>query len=287
MKQKLVAALLAALACVVVAAGPSNAATPVRLASAKHPTRIVSLSPTATEMLFAVGAGKQVLAVDDQSNYPAKAPRTKLSGYRPNVEAIAGYRPDLVVMADGSIADQLGKLGIATLVLPAAKKLTDSYRELRQLGDATGHGATARTVAARMQGDIEAAASEVKKRSTQPSAYWELDDTFFSADSSTFIGQLLKTAGLRNIADKAGGSNSGYPQLSAEYIVQSNPSVIFLADTKCCRQSEASVASRPGFAQLLAVRDHHVIPLDDDIASRWGPRVVDLVRQIVNATKQW
>jgi iron complex transport system substrate-binding protein len=286
MKRKLIATLLAALALVVVAAGPSNADTPTRVASAKHPTRIVSLSPTATEMLFAVGAGKQVVAVDDQSNYPAQAPRTKLSGYRPNVEAIAGYRPDLVVMADGSIAGQLGKLGIATLVLPAATKLTDSYHELRQLGDATGHGPAARSVAMNMQNDIAKTAGEVKKRSTQPSAYWELDDTFFSADSSTFIGQLLKTAGLRNIADKAGGVSSGYPQLSGEYIVQSNPSVIFLADTKCCRQSAASVSARPGFSQLLAVRDHHVITLDDDIASRWGPRVVDLFRQIVNATKQ-
>jgi iron complex transport system substrate-binding protein len=282
MRRKIVSALLAGITLVVLA-GPADAST---RAASQPPDRIVSLSPTATEMLYSIGAGKQVVAVDDQSNYPASAPRTSLSGYQPNVEAITGYQPDLVILADGAIKDQLGKLGVDTLVLPAAKTLADSYREIRQLGDATGHAAAARKVATTMKDGITKVAAGVTPRTPRPSAYWELDDTFFSADSSTFIGQLLKLAGLRNIADEAKGANSGYPQLSAEYVVQSSPSVIFLADTKCCGQNATTLASRPGFSNLSAIRRHHVIALDDDVASRWGPRVVDLFRRIVAATKQ-
>jgi cobalamin transport system substrate-binding protein len=285
MHRKIVSSFLVAIALVVVG-GPTGASARTHAADATKPSRIVSLSPTATEMLFSIGAGRQVVAVDDQSNYPAKAPRTDLSGYRPNVEAIAGYQPDLVVMDDASIKGQLAKLGIASLVLPAAKHLSDSYREIRRLGDATGHGAAARTVAAKMRNAIAKATEAVERRTPRPTVYWELDDTFFSADSSTFIGQLLELAGLRNIADESGGENSGYPQLSAEFVVQSNPSLIFLADTKCCGQNATTLGGRPGFAALTAIRRHHVIALDDDVASRWGPRVVDLYRQIVAATKK-
>ena len=94
-----------------------------------QPRRIVSLSPTATEMLFAVGAGKQVVAVDDQSNYPTNAPTTKLSGIEPNVEAIAGYSPDLVVAADDTtgLAKRLASLSVPMVVEPAARTLDDSY----------------------------------------------------------------------------------------------------------------------------------------------------------------
>src|SRR5437868_1088672 len=108
-----------------------------------RPTRIVSLSPTATEDLFAVGAGAQVVAVDDQSSYPAKAPRTKLSGYTPNAEAIAGYNPDLVVVSnDGGLVSSLQKLGLTVLLEPAAANLPQAYDEIRQLGAATGHDET-------------------------------------------------------------------------------------------------------------------------------------------------
>jgi iron complex transport system substrate-binding protein len=250
-----------------------------------RPARIVSLSPTVTEMLFALGAAKQLVAVDDQSNFPVRAPRTSLSAYRPNSEAIAGYRPDLVVMSSSTVAEQLRGVGIKVLVLPAAKTLSESYSEMRELGKATGREPEAKQLVQTIRGDIATITAEVPKRRQAPAAYYEIDSTFYSADSTTFIGQLLKLAGLRNIADQATKASSGYPQLSAEYVVQANPAVIFLADTKCCGQTMAKVAARPSFAQIQAVRDRHVIELDDDIASRWGPRVVDLYRQVVDATK--
>jgi iron complex transport system substrate-binding protein len=245
------------------------------------PGRIVSLSPTATEMLFAIGAGPQVVAVDDQSDYPAAAPTTDLSGYEPNVEAIAGYRPDLVVLSGRDAKRPLEKLGITTLVLPAADELDDAYAQIRRLGKVTGHRDEANAVAARMKTEIAELLGEVPKGGDRPLAYYELDDTYFSADSTTFIGRLMKLAGFTNIADEARGDNSGYPQLSAEAIVAANPDVIFLADTECCGQTAETLAKRPGFSKVAAVTDGHVVELDEDVSQRWGPRVVELLRTMV------
>jgi iron complex transport system substrate-binding protein len=263
----------------------ASATSPTSVASVTRPTRIVSLSPTATEMLFAIGAGRQVVAVDDQSNYPKAAPRTKLSGFQPNVESTAGYRPDLVILSDGTVADSLRQLGIRVLVDPAANTLADSYRQLTELGTVTGNRAGATRVIGSMKTDLRSLAATVPKRSSEPTVYYELDNTFFSASSKTFIGQVLAMAGLKNIADQADSSGSGYPQLSQEYIITANPSFIFLADSKCCAQSAATVSARPGWSRIAAVTAKHVVTLDDDIASRWGPRVVQLFRTIVDATQ--
>ena len=248
------------------------------------PTRIVSLSPTATEMLFAIGAGGQVKAVDDQSNYPPQAPRTKLSGYQPNAEAIAGYSPDLVVLSDVGIAPRLRQLHIKVVVQPAATTLTDSYKEIEELGTATGHASQATQVVTKMRNDIAAIAAQVPVDAPVLTYYHELDNTYYTVTSHTFIGQLYAFAKLRNIADAADKKSSGdYPQLSAEYIVQQNPDLVYFADAKCCQQSAKTVGARPGWSTMKAVTLHHVIALDDDIASRWGPRVVDLLRTIVQS----
>ncbi len=260
---------------------------PAAHAGGSSPERIVSLSPTATEMLFAIGAGDQVVAVDDQSNFPSDAPVTDLSGYTPNVESIAGYDPDLVVVPDGQARSSLEALGIDVVVLPAAAQLADVYRQLRRLGRITGHSDEANDLVREMRSDIADLRAQVPDDDTRPTAYYELDDTYFSADSSTFIGRLLTLGGFANIADEARDDDgSGYPQLSAEFVVDEDPSAVFLADTKCCGQTPETFAQRPGLTALTAVRDGHVVALDDDVASRWGPRVVDLLRQIVKERNQ-
>ena len=258
----------------------------VQSASSATPHRIVSLSPTATESLFAIGAGSQVVVVDDQSDYPKRAPRTSLSGYTPNVEAIAGYRPDLVVLSGDAndVVAGLRKLGIRVLVQPAAKDLAGAYTEIKQLGVVTGHKRNAAALVARMRKRIAKAIASVPKRHL--SVYHELDPTYYSATSKTFIGRIYKLFGLRNIADAADSSASGYPQLSAEYIVSSNPGLIVLADTRCCKQSAATVASRPGWGGIAAVRNHRVVGIDDSVASRWGPRVVNFVESVANALRR-
>lgn len=252
---------------------------------AERPERIVSLSPTATEMLFAIGAGDQVEAVDDQSNYPSDAPVTDLSGYEPNVEAIVSYEPDLVVYSTepGDLGAALVGLGIPALQQPAAATLEDVYDQIDQLGVATGNEPEAEAVVETMRAEIESIAESIEPPSEPVTYYHELDDTYYSVTSSTFIGQLYSLVGLKNIADEAKGAGGGYPQLSAEYIVDADPDLIFLADTKCCGQSSRTVAKRPGWDRIAAVESGGVIPLDDDVASRWGPRVVDYLRRIAEA----
>src|SRR5919109_426928 len=253
-----------------------------------QPHRIVSLSPTATEMLFAIGAGKQVIAVDDQSNYPSDAPTTKLSGFQPNIEAIAAYTPDLVVAADdtGSLVHGMQALGVPILLEPAAKNLDDSYAQIEQLGSATGHGADASSLVARLKSRVGAFVASVARPSRSLRVYHELDNTYYSVTSATFIGQVYKLLGLTNIADAAAGAAPDYPQLSAEYIVSANPDIIVLADTKCCAQNLAAVSSRPGWGVIAAVRSGQVIGVDDDIASRWGPRVIDFMQAVAPHVQQ-
>ena len=248
---------------------------------AGQPQRIVSMSPTATEMLFAIGAGRQVVAVDSNSNYPREAPKTDLSAYQPNLEAIAGYKPDLVVYSDdpGELAAGLGKLAIPALQQPAAAKLDDTYAQLDQLGRATGHVAEAGKLTATMKAEIAKIASA--DRPERPLTYYhELDKNLYTATSKTFIGQLYGQLGMKNIADAADKEGGGYPQISAEYVVKADPDLIFLADTKCCGQSAGTVAARDGWDQVTAVKSGGVVELDDDVASRWGPRVFDYLKVI-------
>ncbi|MCO8277460.1 ABC transporter substrate-binding protein [Actinoplanes sp. TRM 88003] len=253
----------------------------------QRPEKIVSLSATATEMLFAIGAGPQVTAVDDQSNYPAEAPKTDLSGFKPNAEAIAAKDPDLVVLSNDidKIVAQLDRLKIPVLLVAAAADLDGTYREIGELGTLTGHQAEAEALNARMKADIEKIVKDVPARATPLSYYYELDPTFYSVTSKTFVGSIFSLFGLTNVADTADpdGAKGGYPQLSAEALVKSDPDTIFLADTKCCRQSATTVAARKGWSTITAVKNQQIYPLDDDIASRWGPRTVDLVRAVADA----
>jgi iron complex transport system substrate-binding protein len=116
--------------------------------------------------------------------------------------------------------------------------------------------------------------------------YYELDPTYYSLTSDTFVGSLLKSLGVDNIADaKNTSADAGYPQLSAEYIVGANPKLIFLADTVCCHANQATVAKRTGFSSVSAVIHHHVVGLNDDIASRWGPRLGILMNQLTAGVK--
>lgn len=241
----------------------------------ERPHSIVSLSPTATEMLWAMDAGDQVVAVDDQSDYPKDVPVTKLSGYQPNVEAILGYEPDLVVASDdtGDLVAGLEKVKVPTLILPAATTLDDMYDQFERLGVATGHVAEAAKLVADTKQGIEAAvekAPDVKGMTY----YHELDPSLFSATSRTFIGQVYGLFGLENIADGA-KKGDDYPQLSDEFVVSAKPDFIFLADGQCCKVDEKQVQGRAGWSQIPAVKDGRVAVIDEDIASRWGPRVVD------------
>jgi iron complex transport system substrate-binding protein len=247
-----------------------------------RPDHIVSMSATATEMLFAIGAGKQVTAVDSTSNYPSDAPMTKLSAFTPNAEAIVNHHPDLVVLSDdmNGIVAALGKLKVPTLLLGAAKTLDDSYQQLETLGTATGHSREAAGVVTSMRTRIQAAVASVPASAKGMKVYHEVDQTYYSLTSSTFVGSIYKLFGLQNIADGAKDAGGGYPQLSAEYVVAQAPGLIVLADTKCCGQTPETLAKRPAFATVPAVQQHRVLAVDDDVASRWGPRIAEFAEAV-------
>jgi iron complex transport system substrate-binding protein len=251
----------------------------------EQPAAIVSLSPTATETLFTIGAGDQVEAVDDNSTHPAEAPITDLSAFTPNAEAIVAYEPDLVVLSDdqNGIVDALESLDVPVLLLGAAEDLDDAYAQMELLGEATGHAEEAADAAADVRDRIQAAVDSVPADAAGQKVFHELGPELYSADSSTFIGSIYGLLGLENIADGAPDPSGGYPQLSAEYVVEQAPDLIVLADTRCCDQSAATVAERPAFAAVPAVVDGRVVEADDDVASRWGPRIADFAETVAEA----
>jgi iron complex transport system substrate-binding protein len=253
----------------------------------KQPTRIISISPTTTEDLYAVGAGKQVVAVDADSDYPKQAPRTKLSGLSPNAEAIAQYNPDLVILSyPGPVIAQLQKLGITVLEEPAVDTIAQAYEEIRQVGAATGHTAQATSVVHGMETKLTKLIRSVPKSHRRLRVYHELTPDYYSATSETFIGRVYKLFGFTNIADAADTTHSGYPQLSGEYVLSANPQLVVLADDVCCGQSAATVAARPGWQQVAAVKAHRVVAVNDSVASRWGPRLVDFVAAVAAAARR-
>jgi len=289
-----VGALVAVLAACSSAAAPSTDTAPAAAAEfpvtvgdltlEARPERIVSLSPTATEMLWAIGAGAQVVAVDEYSTHPQEAADlgTALSGFEPNIEAISGYDPDLVIVSydPGSLVEQLGSLGIPVFMAPAVADLGGVYAQIGEIGALTGNASGAASVVEDMQSRIDAAFGSTDVAGQ--TYFYELDDTLYSLTSRTFVGSLMDRFGLVNIADGVEEGND-YPQLSAEVVVAADPDWIFLADTKCCGQSAETVAARDGWSGLSAVADGRIVELDDDVASRWGPRIVELIETVAAA----
>ncbi|NNN07964.1 MAG: ABC transporter substrate-binding protein [Acidimicrobiaceae bacterium] len=253
-----------------------------------RPHAIVSLSATATEMLYAIGAGGQVKAVDKYSNYPTNAPITSLNGFSVSAEAIAKYKPDLVIVSyePASFGAQMAKLKIPVIYDPAAPTLAVAYQQYLGLGEATGHVQQAVNEVQKLKSTIAGIVRSTPRVAPGTTYYWELDPTYYSVTSSTFMGQLMSLLGLKSIADAVGvNSNGGYPQLNSEFILKANPSYIFLADSKCCHASASTVASRPGWSVMSAVATRRILKLDDDIASRWGPRITILLRQVADFLK--
>lgn len=249
-----------------------------------RPERIVSLSSVATEILFAIGAGAQVAAVDDQSNYPPEAPITDLSGFTPNIEAIVSYEPDLVVVSydPGELVSGLEAVGVPVLMQGAALDINGTYSQIEVLGAATGRIAEAAALVSQIQTELDALTAEVGERGQGITYFHEIDDTLYSITSDTFFGQVYGLFGMVSIADEADPDGFGYPQLSSEYIVSADPDLIFLADSRYGVTAE-TLAARPGWASLSALQEGRVIPLDSDVASRWGPRVVDFARAVADA----
>jgi iron complex transport system substrate-binding protein len=254
----------------------------------RRPERVVSLSPSATETLYAVGAGSQVIAVDSESDHPAGVPRTDLSAYEPNVEAIAAQRPDLVVLPADAPSDAIAglrRLGLPVLATPVPDDLEQAYQQMRDLGAVTGRPAAGERLARRVRARVERAVAAARAGGAVK-VFHELDPDLYSASSETFIGRIYARLGLRNIADPAAErSGAPYPQLSAEAVVRADPDLIVLADSECCGQTPAKLRRRPGWSVVTAVREGDVVAVDDDVASRWGPRIPEFVERVAVAVE--
>jgi iron complex transport system substrate-binding protein len=261
-----------------VLSGPEDGGDQITIEA--EPASIVSLSPTATEMLWAIGAEDQVVAVDDQSDYPEGIPVTELSGFEPNIEAILDYEPDLVVTSGdtGGLVDGLEAVEVPVLVLPSATDLEESYSQLERLGAATGHVDDAEQVVDDVRTGIDDALASAPEASGL-TYFHELGPDLFSVSGDTFIGQVYSLFGLENIADAAGEGDQ-YPQLSSEYVVSADPDLVFIGDNECCGVTADDVGGRPGWESVDAVEHGQLHVVNEDIASRWGPRVVEFAESI-------
>jgi iron complex transport system substrate-binding protein len=254
-----------------------------------RPDRIASLSATHTEVLFALGAGDQVVAVDMFSTSPPEAAeKEQVDAFELNVEAVAALEPDLVILAfdPGDAVAGFEALDIPVLMFDAPTDLEGAYSQWETLAAATGRGAEAASLVAETSAAIDRSVAEVPEMAHPVTYYYELDPTLYTATSGTFIGSLFTGFGMENIADPADPDGTGFPQLSPEAVIDADPDLIYLADTQCCQQDAAAVAARPGWDTLGAVERGDIVELPDDVASRWGPSVVELAERIASSLER-
>jgi len=248
--------------------------------------RIVSLSPGATEILFAIGAEDRIVAVDNQADYPAEAAAfpTKVDAYEPSIEAIAALEPDLVIVADnvGGIVESLDQLSIPLFYRDldeSVQTIDDVIEHVEILGALTDRGPAAETLASSLRARVDAVAEQMQDVAADeaPSVYHELDSTLYSVAEGSFIGSVYATLKAENIAGDGGGTL--YPQLTQEAIIDANPDVIVLADEEFGVTID-SVKARPGWDAIAAVQNDRIYAIDPDIISRPGPRIVDALEQL-------
>lgn len=253
------------------------------------PVAIASLSASATEMLYAIGAGDAVTVVDKFSDYPANLPSARVDAYQLNIESLAQFAPDLVV-ASAVTPDQQAQfdaLGITAIGFQAPPDIDGMYAQIMTLGQATGHVPGAEALIAEIKAEIADITADLPPATRPLTYYYELDSTFYSVSSDTFVGHILGLAGMKSIADTAqdAAESGGYPQLDAEFILHADPDYILAADTICCDVTAATIAKRDGWSTLSAVAADRIVELDDNIASRWTPRITELLRTVVKTLK--
>jgi iron complex transport system substrate-binding protein len=251
-----------------------------------QPSQVVSLSATHTEILYAIGAGDLIAGTDVTSTYPPQAADTpKVDSFNFDAEEVLNLEPDLVIIAfdfSGELA-AMEAAGVPTLLLPPATDLGDAFEQFLLVGLATGLHQEAQAEVLRLGSAIDEIVAGHRPPPDPLSFFHEVDETLFTTNSTTFLGQLYALFGLENIADEAPDEfGSGFPQLSAEYILEADPDLIFLGDAAFGVSAEV-VAERPGWAQLSAVANGHVFDLDAEISGRWGPRTDQVVQQIFDA----
>jgi len=243
--------------------------------------RIVTLAPSNTEIVFALGADEALVGRDDFSDYPPEAANVASVGsLYPNVnaETIVALKPDLVLAAGVTNPDDVTKLadlGLTVYATSYAVTLDDIYHDILAVGKLTGTDSEAEGLVADLKARVESVSIQSASAANQPVVFYEVDATEpekpWTAGTGTFMDALITLAGGQN----AGAVSDDYFQISLEQLITADPDLIVLGSSTYGGQTPETVAQRPGWQTLTAVKNNAVYPFDDNLVSRPGPRIVD------------
>ena len=252
--------------------------------------RIISLAPSNTEILFALGAGGQVVAREDFSNYPAEAaslPSVGGSMMTYNLEEITKQTPDLILASPLTPAEQITAMQAITpniYVLPNPKDLEGLYTNLLNVGALTGRSSEAEALVSDLRARAKVVMDKIATVTEKPTVFYELDATDpakpWTAGPGTFIDLLINLAGGQNIGAALTGD---WAQISQEELLVKNPDIILLGDALYGGITPESVAARPGWNVIAAVKNQRVETFNDDLVSRPGPRMIDGLEALAKA----
>ncbi len=294
----ILALILAACAPAAAPAQPTPTPGPIVLADglggeltlSQPAARIVSLAPSNTEILFAIGAGAQVVAREDFSNYPEEAAALPSVGGnmgKYNFEQIVALKPDLVLaspLTSPEAIQSMQELKLPVLVVPNPTSLEGLYANLGLVGQAAGQNARAKELIASLQAREKKILSAVAGTTERPLVFYELDATDpakpWTSGPGTFVDLLIGLAGGRNLGASLQGE---WAQISQEELIVQNPQVILLGDSLYGGVTPEAVAQRPGWSAIQAVKENRVLVFNDDLVSRPGPRMLDGLAELVKA----
>lgn len=259
----------------------TTTAAPVPLPAPENIGRIVSMSPTHTETLFALGLGEFVVGVDAESDFPEAAlavRRDDLNASRFEVDPILALAPDVVIIGDDptGLAGRLNARGVASFSGPPATSLADVYAQIRGISAIVGRPDLGDDLVATMQASVAATIASLPD--TSPRSYFhEIDPSLVTVTPGSFLDSVYSELGLVSIVPP---DPSGFSQLTSDQVVKANPAVVILADAQCCRVTGDVLAKRPGWSSMSAVSNGAVVELQDYMVGRWGPRVVELIATV-------
>lgn len=250
----------------------------------KFPERIISLSPAMTEIIFALKADKNLVAVDDFSDYPAQAMKLPKVGnaYNVDLEQIVHYNPDLVLLSFARFVPAIESLGIPVLFQPPPEDLAGVLEIIKLTGNWTGNPHIASDLINNMEERIDATVSEIDSVSDRPIVFYELDPLLYTVGPSSFVGNLLTLLKAENLVHESEGA---FPQLSAEIIISRDPDIIILGDSSEFtpqKETVMTVQSRAGWGSISAVKEGRIYTIDPSLISRPGPRIVDGLEKLAS-----
>lgn len=251
----------------------------------KKPERIISLMPSNTEILYALGAGDQVVGVTELCNYPEDAAtKAKVSdSFNINIEEIVALKPDVVfayTLGQPEAVQKLEELGIKVITIKSAGNIDDVYSDIELIAKATGNEDKAKEIINGMKQKLEGIVSKVSTIDTKKRVYLEISPSpdIWTAGSGTFQDELLKLIGVENIF----GDVEGWASVSEEVVISSKPDII-LTTVGYAPEPEKEILARSSWQEIPAIKNNHVYYVDSDLTTRPGPRIVDGVEVLFQA----